>query len=159
VPEIVRESEDEIEGRSRELLVRIPKRSPFEPNAAFVEKKLVGESCFFPREDLAAYSRSLLPIPQRLLFERQNVRGAQLRLSGDVEFPGTPVLVITGTEDVDHRPALDEAIVRWLNERGARAEFCYLGDIGIRGNGHMLMLEENSGQIADVIVNWLAALS
>lgn len=155
VPQIVRETDDEIEVQSRELRVPIPKGAPFVPDAAFVEKKLVGESRFFPRERLAEYGASLLPIPARLLLERQNVRGAQLRLSEDVRFDGTPVLVITGTEDIDHRPAVDGAIVTWLNEHGARAEFRYLGEIGITGNGHMLMLEKNSGEIADVIIAWL----
>lgn len=154
-PEIVRETDDEIEVQSRELRVRVPKRSPFIPDRAFVEKKLVGESRFFPRQLLAEYTASLIPIPQRLLAERQNIRGTQLRIGDPRRLAGKPVFVITGTEDVDHRRSIDEPIVTWLNESGARAEFCYLGDVGIAGNGHMLMLEENSNQIADVILDWL----
>ena len=30
-----------------------------------------------------------------------------------------------------------------------------LADIGIRGNGHMMMLEKNSDQIAAVMFDWL----
>jgi len=40
-------------------------------------------------------------------------------------------------------------------ESGARAEFCWLGDRGIVGNGHMLMLEANSDQIAGIIMDWI----
>ena len=30
-----------------------------------------------------------------------------------------------------------------------------LADIGLRGNGHMMMMEKNSDAIAQVIVEWL----
>jgi hypothetical protein len=30
-----------------------------------------------------------------------------------------------------------------------------LGDVGIRGNGHMMMLEKNSDDIAGVMRDWL----
>ncbi len=33
--------------------------------------------------------------------------------------------------------------------------FIRLEDIGIRGNGHMMMLEKNSDEIAGVIEGWL----
>lgn len=36
-----------------------------------------------------------------------------------------------------------------------KADFCFLADRGIVGNGHMLMLEQNSDAIADIIVDWL----
>jgi hypothetical protein len=45
--------------------------------------------------------------------------------------------------------------VTWLNAGGAKADFCFLADRGIVGNGHMLMLEDNSDVIADVILEWL----
>jgi hypothetical protein len=32
-----------------------------------------------------------------------------------------------------------------------------LADVGIHGNGHMMMVEKNSDAIAAVIANWLAA--
>jgi hypothetical protein len=34
-------------------------------------------------------------------------------------------------------------------------EFIRLADIGIRGNGHFLMLEKNNLDIAAVIADWL----
>jgi hypothetical protein len=51
--------------------------------------------------------------------------------------------------------ASDGAIVTWLNANGAEADFCFLADRGILGNGHMLMLEDNSDAIADIILEWL----
>ena len=41
-------------------------------------------------------------------------------------------------------------IVTWLNGNGAKADFCFLADRGIVGNGHMLMLEDNSDEIAGI---------
>jgi len=67
------------------------------------------------------------------------------------------VLVITGTADLDHARDVDGAIVTWLNANGAAAEFCFLGDRGIVGNGHMLMMEDNSDEIAGIIMDWLEA--
>jgi hypothetical protein len=43
----------------------------------------------------------------------------------------------------------------WLNEHGAKADFIYLGDRGIAGNGHMMMLENNSAALANQIMAWI----
>jgi hypothetical protein len=34
-------------------------------------------------------------------------------------------------------------------------DFVALADIGIRGNGHLMMLERNSDAIARVVADWL----
>jgi len=34
---------------------------------------------------------------------------------------------------------------------GARVDYWFLEDQGIKGNGHMMMLEENSDEIANLI--------
>jgi hypothetical protein len=39
--------------------------------------------------------------------------------------------------------------------RGAKADFIYLGDRGIIGNGHMMMLEKNSDALAEQAVPWI----
>jgi hypothetical protein len=46
---------------------------------------------------------------------------------------GKRILVMTGTDDVDHPQKLDGSIVEWLNQNGAKAEFIYLGDRDIIG--------------------------
>jgi hypothetical protein len=65
------------------------------------------------------------------------------------------VLVLTGTNDLGHVRAVDESIVDWLNANGAEADFIYLGDVSIAGNGHMLMLERNSDALAQLIIDWI----
>jgi hypothetical protein len=36
-----------------------------------------------------------------------------------------------------------------------RNELWILGDLGITGNGHMLMLERNSDALAQLIIDWI----
>src|SRR6266851_1176994 len=110
-----------------------------------------------PRDRIAGYAASLLPIPPNLFLERQNVHGSQLRVHDPQKLAGKRILVITGTADLDHPREADGAIVDWLNGNGARADFCFLADRGIVGNGHMLMLEDNSDAIAGIILDWLEA--
>ena len=98
---------------------------------------------------------ALNPIPARLLLERRNVAGSQLRVVDFSKFRGKPVLVLTGTNDLGHTRAVDESIADWLNANGAEADFIYLGDLGITGNGHMLMLERNSDALAQLIIDWI----
>jgi hypothetical protein len=45
--------------------------------------------------------------------------------------------------------------VAYLRQAGVPVEFVKLADVGIKGNGHMMMMEKNSDQIAEVIANWL----
>ena len=43
----------------------------------------------------------------------------------------------------------------FLKQSGVENDFVKLADLGIHGNGHFMMLEKNSLQIADVIADWL----
>jgi len=45
--------------------------------------------------------------------------------------------------------------VAYLRQAGVAVEFIKLADLGIKGNGHMMMMEKNSDQIAQVIADWL----
>jgi pimeloyl-ACP methyl ester carboxylesterase len=119
--------------------------------------KLVGNGHRFPMDALDCYRASLVPLPARLLYERQNVQGSQLRLANDADLRGSSVLLVTGTHDMDHPREIDEHIARWLAERGAGVDFVWLADRGITGNGHMMMLEDNSAEIAGIIGGWIRA--
>jgi len=72
----------------------------------------------------------------------------------------TPVLMLIGDNAKDHPRwskirAADLAYAEALRAAGGSVDFIDLPDLGIRGNSHMMMMEKNSGQIADVIQNWL----
>jgi len=153
--EIVGETAEAVTIRLEGTTMTIARHSeqPIEP--AFVDHTLIGGSTLFPRDQIASYIAALNPIPAPLLLERRNVAGSQLRVVDFSKFRGKPVLVLTGTNDLGHARAVDEPIVDWLNANGAEADFIYLGDLGITGNGHMLMLERNSDALAQLIIDWI----
>ncbi len=45
--------------------------------------------------------------------------------------------------------------VAYLKQAGVDVSFVKLADIGLHGNGHMMMMEKNSDAIAQVIIAWL----
>ena len=47
------------------------------------------------------------------------------------------------------------AFVEAVNNHGGNAKVIVLPDIGIHGNSHVMMLEENNVQIADIVSKWL----
>jgi len=49
--------------------------------------------------------------------------------------------------------------VEFLNAVGASAEFMNLGDHGVAGNGHAMMLERNSDEAIVPILDWIAKVS
>ena len=63
------------------------------------------------------------------------------------------VLNVTG-EASYHRPyAHCEA--KWLNQAGVKTTFVKLEDVGLSGNGHQMMSEKNSAEIARYFMGWL----
>jgi pimeloyl-ACP methyl ester carboxylesterase len=68
---------------------------------------------------------------------------------------GIPVLVATA--EASYHAVYDHCTARYLREAGVNAEFVRLADKGFRGNGHLLMLEMNSLEIASFVDAWLTA--
>jgi pimeloyl-ACP methyl ester carboxylesterase len=64
-----------------------------------------------------------------------------------------PVLYLA-TEASFYAP-YNHCTVEYLQQAGVDVSFVRLADIGIHGNGHMMMMEKNSDQIAGVIAEWL----
>ena len=64
-----------------------------------------------------------------------------------------PVAIVTG-EASFHAP-YEHCVVKYLEQAGVHPTWFNLGAMGIHGNGHMMMLEKNSDQIADVIEKWV----
>jgi pimeloyl-ACP methyl ester carboxylesterase len=50
----------------------------------------------------------------------------------------------------------DGCLAKWLNQAGVKTQFVRMEDVGLKGNGHEMMLEKNSDEIAKFIANWLA---
>jgi len=68
---------------------------------------------------------------------------------------GIPILILT-SESSYHAP-YDHCTAKYLDQAGVKNDFIRLADHGIRGNGHMMMLEKNNLQIAAFIREWEAA--
>ena len=65
-----------------------------------------------------------------------------------------PVLVVQA--EASYHAPYDHCTVNYLRQAGVMdTTFIRLADIGISGNGHMLMLEKNSDEIAAVAAGWL----
>jgi pimeloyl-ACP methyl ester carboxylesterase len=104
----------------------------------------------FPREALDQYRRSIVPESARVLNERFNVGGRGLSIDDPGALRTCPILILTGDQDPRHPRALDAATAAYLG-----AEFIWLPDRGVTGNGHMLMIEDNSDAIAALALDWL----
>jgi pimeloyl-ACP methyl ester carboxylesterase len=64
-----------------------------------------------------------------------------------------PVLIVAG--EASYHAAFDHCTAAYLVQAGVPVTYLPLQDIGIHGNGHMMMLEKNSDEIARVLVDWL----
>jgi len=64
-----------------------------------------------------------------------------------------PVLFMNG-EGSYHR-IFDHCLANWLNQAGVDTQYVRMEDVGLPGNGHMMMLELNSKEIAEYIHDWL----
>ena len=68
---------------------------------------------------------------------------------------GIPIVVVTG--EASFTAPWQHGVVDFLNQAGAQAGHLRLEEVGILGNGHMMMLERNSDAIAGALVRWSAA--
>jgi pimeloyl-ACP methyl ester carboxylesterase len=64
-----------------------------------------------------------------------------------------PILDISG--DGGYHRAGDACPPKWINQAGGHVEFVRLEDVGIKGNGHMMMLEKNSDAVIKFIGAWM----
>jgi pimeloyl-ACP methyl ester carboxylesterase len=70
---------------------------------------------------------------------------------------GVPVLVITA--EASYHSSYDHCTVKFLEQAGVGVDHWRLEDFGIRGNGHMMMLEMNSLDVAALLRRWLVTTS
>jgi pimeloyl-ACP methyl ester carboxylesterase len=65
-----------------------------------------------------------------------------------------PILIISG--EASYHAPYEHCISKFLTQSGVPNTFIRLADKGIRGNGHMMMLEKNNLEIAALMARWLA---
>ena len=64
-----------------------------------------------------------------------------------------PILILVA--EASYHATYDHCTAAYLRQAGVPATFLRLEDAGIRGNGHMVMIEKNSDRIAGVILDWI----
>ncbi len=72
-----------------------------------------------------------------------------------VNLKDVPVLVVTS--EASYHASYDHCTVKYLRQAGVNTTFLPLARRNIRGNGHMMMLEKNSDEIAAAMLEWLDA--
>jgi pimeloyl-ACP methyl ester carboxylesterase len=65
-----------------------------------------------------------------------------------------PILIVSS--EASYHAAYDHCTAAYLTQAGVPNTFIRLPDVGVHGNGHMMMLEKNSDAIAAVMEGWLA---
>ena len=66
---------------------------------------------------------------------------------------GIPILIVTA--EASYHAPYDHCTSQFLRQAGVEHDFVRLVDVGIRGNGHMMMLEKNNLEIAQFLREWL----
>jgi pimeloyl-ACP methyl ester carboxylesterase len=64
-----------------------------------------------------------------------------------------PVVILSS--EASYHASYDHCTAQYLAQAGVKNDFLRLADRGIRGNGHMMMLEKNNLEVARVIAEWL----
>lgn len=109
-----------------------------------------------------SYEPALLPGEQLKFVKQKKAAGKDLAVCWEQATPARqlvnlkhiPVLVVQ-TEASYHAP-YDYCTVQYLRQAGvSETSYIHLADLGIHGNGHMMMLERNNLDIAKVLASWL----
>ncbi len=70
-----------------------------------------------------------------------------------INLESIPVLEVSG-EASYHRP-YSHCVAKWLNQAGVKTTFVRLEDVGLPGNGHQIMSDKHSAEIAKFFMDWL----
>lgn len=69
------------------------------------------------------------------------------------QLSGIPIAIVTG--DASFRTGVDHCTSQFLAQAGVPNDHLRLAEFGVTGNGHLMMLEQNSAQIAAIIDRWI----
>jgi len=102
---------------------------------------------------------------ERLSFKRQDQADAPDLMRGWLQteparrlknLAQVRVLIVQG--EASYHAPYDHNTVAYLRQAGVPTDFIRLADLGLYGNGHMLMMEQNNGEIAGIVIDWLEKL-
>jgi hypothetical protein len=73
--------------------------------------------------------------------------------AADAKLAGVPIVVVTAESSPIGQSG--HATAEFLRSCGAEVDEIRLGELGIHGNGHAMMLEKNNAEIASLITDWI----
>jgi pimeloyl-ACP methyl ester carboxylesterase len=65
---------------------------------------------------------------------------------------GVPIIIVLG--EASYHAPYDHCTSKWLTQAGVAHDFVRLENVGLRGNGHMMMLEKNHLEISALLRSW-----
>ena len=68
---------------------------------------------------------------------------------------GIPILIIS--TEASYHALYDHCTSKYLKQAGVQNTHMRLEELGIHGNGHMVMLEKNNIEVATVLQKWISA--
>ncbi len=83
--------------------------------------------------------------------ERCYTQGAPVRKLANLQ--NIPIVILAA--ESSYHAVYDHCTAKYLNQAGVNTTFVRLEEAGIRGNGHMMMIEKNNLEIADFIEKWI----
>jgi pimeloyl-ACP methyl ester carboxylesterase len=131
------------------LPISAPEGELFWVDRAFVEDHWFAGSQA-PVGAAEQFFRSVVPESPTVINERFNVAGSGLSVREPKLVGGRPILIVTGDSDPRHPRSFDQKTADLFS-----AEFAWLPSRNIYGNGHMLMVDRNSREVAQLVINWL----
>jgi pimeloyl-ACP methyl ester carboxylesterase len=70
-----------------------------------------------------------------------------------VNLKDIPALITVG--DASYHYIYDHCTAKWLNQAGVKTDYIPLGEAGIFGNAHEMMIERNSDEVIEFIEGWI----
>jgi pimeloyl-ACP methyl ester carboxylesterase len=108
----------------------------------------------FPADYFEEYYNSLTILSPNLLNQAVNYNDSQLKIDPE-KLKDVQILIITGDSDTRHSREADEHIAKYFKKNKIQCKFMWLADKGITGNGHLMMIEKNNLEIADLIYRFI----
>ena len=97
-----------------------------------------------------------ISVVQQAVADGPNLERCRLQAEPARRMPtlaGIPILILAA--ESSYHAVYDHCTAKYLAQAGVANTFVRLEDVGLRGNGHMLMIEKNNLEIADFIAQWV----
>ncbi len=73
------------------------------------------------------------------------------------QLPNLKMPIVIVVAEASYHAVYDHVTSAFLAQAGVEHDYIALADHGIEGNGHMVMLEQNNHEIADLLIDWLSS--